>query len=797
MRFRLPFLLAYIALCSGQVLGAPLAINSSSPINRTNGTVRIRMTGENGVQYYVRSSTNLAEGSWVLATGNPFAGTGADSDIDVSLPSTNATQAFFRAESAYEQRARLYISNYERQLANGGPTTLAVNGANVQNTITIAEDRTNNQIVITGNGVPNYTPTILGFNVTDGWNTTPGGGLQTFKLSENNAGANGGNNPNRILVATETFRIPLNPVNNASATETSLGTVGVAINGLPIYNPFEDQNQTAATGRIFSGCCGHPQLTGVYHYHKYPTCLRFMKGDVWQSEKEKCDEIDALVASGGHSPLIGFALDGWPVYGPVGWKDTNRTSKLLKSSYTGANDAFGNPSYVAASGDLDDCNGLVSPTPEYPEGIFHYVMSLEANADGTVKREISPYFGYDVRSTLNKHGLMPSGWTNDTTYANALKAGFTVNGANVPGTDNAAFTTFYQFVTNMVAVLSNNGLANVAAEFNTMKISYPFTIRKYRGTPANAGGGGGMTGTGGVTAIAPSSGQRGQSYSVTITLQALPGTPGLPPTSAPITAASVGGIALTSPARASTTTVTGTLTIPAGTAAGGKDVLVSFQGPVGQPAPSYTATGLFQVSAPTYSDSAANYTTWTTGSTGGTGFGTWDLSSTGSGGTFLANTTSDTNMNVGTSAGFGLWANSGGMASAARSMNVSLGSGDNFTIRFDNNFVDTSAQVGFALTDSSNSVRFRFYFVGGESTYRVTDATTGRTTTIPWTDGGLIVSFTQTSSTAYSMSVGATTLTGTLASGNAISRVVIENNNAGANDDHNLYFGEMSITDVP
>ena len=183
MRFRLPFLLAYIALCSGQVLGAPLAINSSSPINRTNGTVRIRMTGENGVQYYVRSSTNLAEGSWVLATGNPFAGTGADSDIDVSLPSTNATQAFFRAESAYEQRARLYISNYERQLANGGPTTLAVNGANVQNTITIAEDRTNNQIVITGNGVPNYTPTILGFNVTDGWNTTPGGGLQTFKLS--------------------------------------------------------------------------------------------------------------------------------------------------------------------------------------------------------------------------------------------------------------------------------------------------------------------------------------------------------------------------------------------------------------------------------------------------------------------------------------------------------------------------------------------------------------------------------------------------------------------------------------
>jgi len=595
VRSLFPAFVAAAGLCSGPLVAAPISIVAANPINRTNGTVRIRMTAENGVQYYVRSVTNLSDASWTLATNSPFAGSNGATDIDVPLPSTNAAQAFFRAESIYEQRARLFISNYQRQLANGGPTSLTVNGTVTNNAITITEDRTNNQIVITGNGVPNYTPTVLGFNVTDGWNTTAAGNFQTFKLSENNGGAGGGNNPNRIVVATETFRIPLNPVNNATATDTALGTVGVAINGMPIYNPFEDANQTAATGRIFSGCCGHPQLNGVYHYHKYPTCLRFMKGDVWQSEKEKCDEIDALVASGGHSPLIGFALDGWPVYGPVGWKDTNRTSKLLKSSYTGANDAYNNPTYVAASGDLDDCNGLISPTPEYPEGVYHYVMSLEANADGTVKREISPYFGYDVRNTLKKHGLMPSGWTNDSTYAGALKSGFTVNGVNIPGTDTASFTTFYQFVTNMVSVFGANGMSNVAAEFSGMKISYPFTIRKYRGTPSNANGGGGTTGNSGVTAISPASGQRGQSYFVTITLQALPNTPGLPPTGAPITAATVGGISLASPTRASTTTVTGTLNIPSGTAAGGKDVLVTFQGPPGQPAPSYTATGLFSV----------------------------------------------------------------------------------------------------------------------------------------------------------------------------------------------------------
>ena len=582
-----------LLLSTGAVRAAPISLTTTNALNFTSGAIRIRMTGSNGIQYFARGSTDLT--NWPLMQTNAIPGTGAAADVDVPLPIGAPPRAFFRIESNFEQRARLFVANYQRQLNYGGPTTLSVNGASVQNTVTLTEDTTNNQMVITGNGVPNYIPTILGFHVTDGWNTAVSGGLQTFKFSENNGGASGGNNPNRIVVATETFRIPLNPVNNATATDTALGTVGVAVNGIPIYNPFEDANQTAATGRIFSGCCGHPQLTGVYHYHKYPACLRFLKGDTWQSEKEKCDEIDALLTAGGHSPLIGFALDGWPVYGPVGWKDTNRVSKLLKSSYTGANDAYGNPAYVASSGDLDECNGLVSPTPEYPEGIYHYVMSLEANTDGTVKREISPYFGYDIRSTLNKYGLMPSGWTNDTTYANALKAGFTVSGVSISGTDTSSFTTFYQFVTNMVAVLNANGMTNLAGEFNTMKISYPFTIRKYRGTPSNVAGGGGMTGNGGVTAISPASGTRGQSYFVTITLQAVAGTPGLPPVSAPITTATVGGIALTSPTRASTTTVTGTLTLPSGTATGTKDVVVTFQGPAGQAAPTYTATGLFQV----------------------------------------------------------------------------------------------------------------------------------------------------------------------------------------------------------
>ena len=787
-----------LALLAAPLLhAAPVAIPSADSVNFGNGTVAIRMTGESGVQYYIRTTSDLGAGNWTLTTTNPFTGTGSAADITV--PIGNATRQLFRAESRFEERARLFIANYQRQLANGGPTVLSVNGASVQSTITITEDRANGQLVVTGNGVPNYTPTIMGMNVTDGWNTPVSGGFQSLKLSENNQGATGGNNPNRLVVATETFRIPLNPVYNATPTDTSLGTVGVAVNGIPIYNPFEDANQTAATGRIFSSCCGHPQLNGVYHYHKYPTCLRLLKGDIWQSEKEKCDEIDALIASGGHSPLIGFAMDGWPVYGPVGWRDSSRQSKLLKSSHTGSNDSYGNPTYISGSGDLDECNGINSPTPEFPEGIYHYAMSLEANANGTVVREISPYFGYDVRNTLKKHSLMPTGWETDTTYVNALKAGFTVNGTAIAGTNS--FSTFYDFIVAMRTALTAAGMSAVAAEFETMKISYPFTIRKFRGTPSNGagGGGGGMT-SGGVVSISPASGTAGQSYLMTITLQALAGTPGLPPTGAPIIAASVGGIALTNPTRASTTPVTGTLVIPAGSSSGAKDVLVSFQGPQGQPAPSYTGTGMFQVTASNatvYSDSAANYTLWSNGSNGGTGFGAWSLSSNGSAGFFLANTANHSNMSVGASTGFGLWSNSGGNSTASRNFSNAMGAGDSFTIRFDNNLVDTSAEAGFALTDSAGAVRFRFYFVGGEQNYRITDATTGRLTSIPWTNSGLQISITQTASTTYSATIGATVLTGTLGTGSAISRLLVENKNAGAGSDHDQYIGEMIFSDAP
>ena len=118
-----------------------------------------------------------------------------------------------------------------------------------------------------------------------------------------------------------------------------------------------------------------------------------------------------LVRTGaaGHSPLLGYAFDGYPIYGPLGYDkdDSSYNSsattlaaqssfkvKLMKSSYTGGNDNDGNPMYIQGSGDLDICNGFLSLTPEFPNGIYHYVCTIELNADGSQKLSLDSNYGY-------------------------------------------------------------------------------------------------------------------------------------------------------------------------------------------------------------------------------------------------------------------------------------------------------------------------------------------------------------------------------------------------------------------
>ena len=110
-------------------------------------------------------------------------------------------------------------------------------------------------------------------------------------------------NPNTIRVQEFTFRLPLVPRRAAEITRLPMGPIGVALNGVVFFNPFEQGGMNAVDGYSevwLDSCCGHPQQTGVYHYHKYPTCVKSPFPD---------DGTE-------HSPVIGFAFDGFPIHGP-------------------------------------------------------------------------------------------------------------------------------------------------------------------------------------------------------------------------------------------------------------------------------------------------------------------------------------------------------------------------------------------------------------------------------------------------------------------------------------------------
>jgi len=109
-----------------------------------------------------------------------------------------------------------------------------------------------------------------------------------------------------------------------------------------------------------------------------------------------------------HSPLIGWAYDGNPIYGPYGYANGNSGRiKALKSGFEFKLNSQltqeGRPStnlyplgffiedfIFTGNGDLDENNGRFCVTPEYPDGVYAYFCTISEFISGTS----SPFFGY-------------------------------------------------------------------------------------------------------------------------------------------------------------------------------------------------------------------------------------------------------------------------------------------------------------------------------------------------------------------------------------------------------------------
>lgn len=222
--------------------------------------------------------------------------------------------------------------------------------------------------------------------------------------------------------------------NTSNPHPTTLGPQGIANNGVVLFNPsagpgpLPGGSQVPNSGFTFNAvfneasygvdtCGGHPESSGEYHYHSGSFLINCWDSKVWGSNAYYNDTNfsgDYFRHTDGHSKVLGFCFDGYPLYGPYGYSNPNNNTSLVKqllSSWrTLASEATGrgftyaqipagsfvqDHEYVGGLGDLDAYNGRYCITPDYPTGTYAYFLTFE---NGDFNSPAFPYiFGLSTK----------------------------------------------------------------------------------------------------------------------------------------------------------------------------------------------------------------------------------------------------------------------------------------------------------------------------------------------------------------------------------------------------------------
>lgn len=285
-------------------------------------------------------------------------------------------------------------------------------------------------------------------------------------------------NPSLATAQNKIFRFPLNPTQNTgTATATTGGNIGVFKNGVALFDYRDGVAWNNSTNALCGGpgnppCPGGPTATqawnrdavpaerpgfdcakahpamGNYHHHQNPSAFNL---DLVVSSNV-CDLYPSdglyVINPSEHAPLLGFAYDGFPIYGAYAYTNTDGTGGIsrMKSSYqlksypTGlrtngpaVNTTYFNGyfredyEYIMHPSDptyLDAHNGRFCITPEYPSGIYCYFATVDENHKSTYPYVVGPtFYGNVIVTTVT---TVPAGTTtyvlaNDTFVLNKAK----------------------------------------------------------------------------------------------------------------------------------------------------------------------------------------------------------------------------------------------------------------------------------------------------------------------------------------------------------------------------------------
>lgn len=120
-------------------------------------------------------------------------------------------------------------------------------------------------------------------------------------------------NPNSISEQSVSFSVPANPTTVAAQPTCVGGEVGIMLSGVVIFSAFDAEGRDAPAHEVQDECDGHPQMSGFYHYHSLSDCFED--------------------TAAGHSALMGYAFDGFGIYGYYGEDGREITNENLDACH--------------------------------------------------------------------------------------------------------------------------------------------------------------------------------------------------------------------------------------------------------------------------------------------------------------------------------------------------------------------------------------------------------------------------------------------------------------------------------
>jgi hypothetical protein len=170
-------------------------------------------------------------------------------------------------------------------------------------------------------------------------NNLPSHPTGVFPIAATDSASRYDRNPNSIREQNILLSLPAAPTSRDTAVCVPMGMIGFALSGAAIFNALDAQGRDAPAHEVQDKCGGHPEMRGQYHYHDWSNCL-----------------VDSAGRAGRHSSLVGYAIDGFGIFG-----------------------LFGDGGRRLTNADLDECHGHTHDIQWDGRTVrmYHYHMTAE------------------------------------------------------------------------------------------------------------------------------------------------------------------------------------------------------------------------------------------------------------------------------------------------------------------------------------------------------------------------------------------------------------------------------------